>query len=82
MRGTRASALALASSAVVSAGLIGAAFFTVQHAGCGSPGHLVAGNDGVVQLVDGCISAEQLVVPGTPSEPRTAPVPAAPGVRP
>jgi hypothetical protein len=74
---TRTSALALASSVVVSAGLIGAAFFTVQHAGCDSPGHLAAGEDGVVQLVGGCVSAEDLVVPGAPASPAT--VPAAPG---
>jgi len=74
--GTRASALALGSSVFVSAGLIGAAFFTVQHAGCDSPGHLAVSQGGVVQVVGGCVSAEDLVVPGTPWQPGTAPVPA------
>lgn len=83
MRGTRSSAFALASTVAVSGLLIGAAFFTVEHAGCSDPGHYVIRADGVVELVGGCIAAGDLVVPGRPETPST-PVAVVPeqGVRP
>lgn len=81
MGGARSSTLALASSLAVAAGLIGAAFLTVQHAGCDDPGHFVT-RAGVVELVGGCVAAGDLVVPGAPAGPATTTAPPAQGVRP
>lgn len=82
MGASRSSTLALVSSIGVSACLIVAAFFTVQHAGCDDPGHVVIRSDGVVELVGGCIAAGDLAVPGAPADPATTGSPPSPGVRP
>ena len=80
--GTRMSTFRLASTALACVGLVAAAFLTVSYAGCDTPGYLVTRPDGVVQVVDGCLSADDLVVPGRPAEPAHAPLPLQPGVRP
>ncbi|MEO9223155.1 MAG: hypothetical protein ABI251_15565 [Mycobacteriaceae bacterium] len=80
--GTRSSTLALVSTVAASAGLVAAAFLTVSHAGCDTPGYLVTRPDGVVQVVDGCLSSADVVIPAHPSEPAEAPLPPQPGVRP
>lgn len=80
---SRSTTLTLVSSLAVSAALIGAAFFTVQRAGCDDPGRLVARADGVVQLVGGCVAPGDLVVPGALVSPAPAStVVPGPGLRP
>ncbi len=80
--GTRSSTLTLVSTLVVSVGLVATAFLTVSHAGCDTPGYLVTRPDGVVQVVDGCLSPTDLVIPARPSGPADAPLPPQPAVRP
>ncbi|MGZ4531997.1 MAG: hypothetical protein ACXVXP_06570 [Mycobacteriaceae bacterium] len=66
----------------MSVALIGAAFLTVEHAGCADPGHFVTRADGVVELVGGCVAAGDLLVPGAPENPRSSTIRAPQGVRP
>jgi hypothetical protein len=52
------------------------AIVTVEQAGCTDPGHYVAVQGGY-ELVGGCLSPDDLVVPAAPSAP-TPVLPAAP----
>ena len=80
--GTRSSTLTLVATALAGVGLVAAAFLAVSHAGCDTPGYLVTRPDGVVQVVGGCLSPTDLVIPAHPSEPAEAPLPPPPAVRP
>jgi len=57
---------ALAATLVLTAAMVTGAVVSVLGAGCPDPGRLVTRTDGTLELVGGCISARDLVVPGAP----------------
>lgn len=75
------STIPLVTGVATATALTGAAVLTVLHAGCEDPGAYRFDRAGVVELVGGCITAEDIpVTPGT--EPEPGPRPLGDAVRP
>ncbi|RCW40011.1 hypothetical protein DFQ14_11394 [Halopolyspora algeriensis] len=67
-------AIPLATGIAMATVLSGAAVFAVVHAGCDNPG-IYRVHDGVVELVGGCITPEDIpVTPDDPPQPAPRPL--------
>ncbi|RZQ63536.1 hypothetical protein [Amycolatopsis suaedae] len=71
LRGSRSGTVPMVAAVASALALTGAAFYTVEHAGCFNAGQYIR-HDSHIELVGGCVDGSQL--PGVAPTPKPDPV--------